>query len=1033
MDRPDVVSNSDRHKDAAGERTDTDYDDAGRPIRVTKPKGLATTGLDFATEYAYDKLDRVIRQTVYGTSSTQKRITHACYDVAGDLRSVTSPRALRDTVTCPATGVPNTSTYDYDDAHRVKVAKDALGHATRYEYDFNGNVTAVEKDIATGRVQRTATDYDQRDMPVETRERLTATRQVVTKIEYDKNGNRKRVVSPRGYDTAGGSGTYSSYVTGYDYDALDRLTRISLPFGPQETERQYVHRSYDANGNLAWTSLPVTTATADAVGAGAKTTMTYFDPGWIRTSDDPPSPLVRFDYTAQGWQAARTPDAPGPGGDGAMSWTYFDDGQLRTRSDQGGQPSTYDYDSHNLVEKAVDAAGITSPTESAVETGSTWTGFDEPLKVRHRKGTSATWTFTDYAYDENGNVKVRRENGEESTTGTQSKAPRRYELTHDAADWLTQQLDLGVDSACKDDQRIVNAFWSTGWEKQRDIYRASATCVADPTTWPKKQTTSWDHLDNGKLKTLVTKNSAGTVTESHTVGYETAGIYANGSRVSDRYVLNRASTRTGVTTCLAAAPCDAVYEYDARDRLLRHQVRAGKDIRYTLDQPTNLIGDTTVRAGNVTTENRYGTVTTRRYTGNRLTSATVGTTTTSFWYDPLGNLDCVTLAAGSQANCSPSGTTGSSNLVTDYTYDYLSRLASQRSFAAGAQTDKADYVHDALDRTVSEVEDHASTGKDRSTAFTYQGLSSLVTREEQTGGTNAKVKTYSYDAYGHQLSMSDQVKGSTTPPEQFSYSHDVHGSVSQLISDAGSVRASYGYDAYGGPEAPDSDTQSLTTGDPDNQTPLNPFRFSAKRMDSGTATSPSGTTTLDMGARRFGPNTGRFQQPDVYFGALANLGLSTDPLTQNRYSLAGTNPVSFVEIDGHVAIADGGGGAATTPSVIGAAAAPQPGPGTGARTGAEAEPRATDLAQHHRVRRRSLGRRGRRRQGPVAARVRHLLRIQPVRRRADPGRDQGPRGGPRRAGQEPGETRRRRQGPLRTGHQLRPRRPGRRPRRLRHR
>jgi hypothetical protein len=35
-------------------------------------------------------------------------------------------------------------------------------------------------------------------------------------------------------------------------------------------------------------------------------------------------------------------------------------------------------------------------------------------------------------------------------------------------------------------------------------------------------------------------------------------------------------------------------------------------------------------------------------------------------------------------------------------------------------------------------------------------------------------------------------------------------------SDAGSVRASYGYDAYGGQEAPDSDTQSLTTGDPDN-------------------------------------------------------------------------------------------------------------------------------------------------------------------------------------------------------------------------
>jgi RHS repeat-associated protein len=333
-----------------------------------------------------------------------------------------------------------------------------------------------------------------------------------------------------------------------------------------------------------------------------------------------------------------------------------------------------------------------------------------------------------------------------------------------------------------------------------------------------------------------------------------------------------------------------------------------------LDQPANLLGDTTVRAGNVTTENRYGTVTTRKYTGARLTSATVGTTTTSFWYDPLGNVDCVTLAAGSQANCSPSGTSGSANLVTDYTYDYLSRLSAQRSFAGGAQTDKADYTYDALDRTVSETEDHASTGKDRTTAFTYQGLSSLVTREEQSGGTNAKVKTYSYDAYGHRLSMSDQVKGSATPPEPFTYSHDVHGSVSQLISDAGSVRASYGYDAYGGQESPDSDAQSLTTGDPDNQTPLNPFRYSAKRMDSGTATSAGGAATLDMGARRFGPSTGRFQQPDVYFGALSNLGLSVDPLTQNRYALAGANPVSFMELDGHIAIPDGGGGAATSPT-----------------------------------------------------------------------------------------------------------------------
>ena len=54
-----------------------------------------------------------------------------------------------------------------------------------------------------------------------------------------------------------------------------------------------------------------------------------------------------------------------------------------------------------------------------------------------------------------------------------------------------------------------------------------------------------------------------------------------------------------------------------------------------------------------------------------------------------------------------------------------------------------------------------------------------------------------------------------------------------------------------------------------------------------------------MGARRFAPDVGRFLTPDVYQGAVSDLGLSLDPLTQNRYALAGGNPVSFVELDGH--------------------------------------------------------------------------------------------------------------------------------------
>jgi len=133
--------------------------------------------------------------------------------------------------------------------------------------------------------------------------------------------------------------------------------------------------------------------------------------------------------------------------------------------------------------------------------------------------------------------------------------------------------------------------------------------------------------------------------------------------------------------------------------------------------------------------------------------------------------------------------------------------------------------------------------------------------------------------------------------------------VSQLLDDAGNVTASYGYSAYGGGDAPSSDTESLTRGDPDPQAPLNPYRYSSRRMDSGTvaSTSPavaSGAGGYDMDARRCGPDIGAFLQQDQFNGALADLGLATDPLTQNRYALAGGNPVSYVEWDGHIPTAD---------------------------------------------------------------------------------------------------------------------------------
>jgi RHS repeat-associated protein len=931
MDRPLLIANADTSVDPAGERSRMTYDAAGRLIKQEQPKGvLSPTVDDYSTVHSYDPLNRVIRDTEYGTdtSAAQTRTTHLCFDLAGDLRSVTSPRANLATLTCPGNGPATaafTASYTYDDAHRMLTSADPLGHQSRTTYDANGNTVTTEGDVdtATGRKSLTTVSYDQRDMPVKSVQRFDGARSVTSLIEYDRNGNKSKVISPRGFDArpAGPYDATAFYVTFFTYDPLNRLTRTELPHDAGDgAERQFVHSAYDPNGNVRWTSLPVTSSQATSVQDTARTLMTYFDPGWIRTSDDPTSPNVTFDYTAQGWQATRTPDlasAPGtPDAGQRMTWAYFNDGQTRSRSDNGGQANVYTYDPNNNLTKATDS-GVSDSSEANVDTEATYTGFNEAAKVRHRKQGTSTWKFSSYSYDGNGNVLTRKENGEEDTGGTQTKAPRTLTFAYDAADWLSTQLDLGVDSACKDDQRIVNTWFASGAEKQRDTYRAGTACTTDPATWPKKLTTTWTHFDNGQLRTLLTKNGAGTTTESHDVGYIDAGIYLNGNRVTDRYVLTRAQGN-GATTCLAAAPCDGKYTYDARDRLLTHQVRAGRQDSYTLDEPAKLLGDTSIRGGNVTTEVKNGTTTTRRYTANQLTQVTVGATTGKYWYDGAGNLDCLTLAAGTQANCSPSDDSpASTNLITDYNYDYLNRLGVLRQYGAGTRSDKTTYTYDALDRTVKEIEDHANTGNDRTTTFAFQGLGTLTTEEKQAGGTNPKTKTFSYDAYGHRIGMTDTDGVGTS--NTYTYGNDVHSSVSQLIDDAGQVKASYGYDAYGGADAPSSDPQALTTGDTNGQAPLNPYRYSGRRVDSGTTTSspgaiPNGSGGYDMGARRYGPDTASFLQQDMFYGALSNLGLALDPLTQNRYALAGGNPISFVETDGHMVTADGGGGGSPTPN-----------------------------------------------------------------------------------------------------------------------
>jgi RHS repeat-associated protein len=917
MDRKTLTTGPDTQADPAGQRTKMAYDAAGRLVSQTVPIGVKSgVADDHTTSYSYDAADQLASQTQYAVNSsgtvTDTRTTYNCYDDVGNQVTVTAPNArLTAPPACPATGAANTTVYGYDDAHQRTSVKDPDGHLQSAVYDADGKVH--QSTDASGNT--TTSSYDQKDQLTKVVAPFVhGGRTTTTEYVYDPNGNKTRDISPRAYDASTDKTTFTSYVTSYSYDADNELVSQTTP-SDAATPPAYIHNYYDADGRQIAVSLPVTQSDPAQVSAAAKSTDTLFDPGWIATSKDPATPAVHFDYTAQGWQLSRIPENSSGGLDTSLqqSWTYYPDGKTATYTDQGGQASAYHYDADNNLTYAKTAHGLTGPGQSPVEIYADYTSYDQLAATHYRPTSASTYTATAYTYDHDGNVTQRDDNAQQTLTSqtlnsagvpvswtftqTSAGAPDVNTMSYDAADWLSTQNNNGTTTSCTGRKRINTTWTPTGWEASRTINGADSAC-----TYTLKQKTAWGYFDNGKLHTDTTTNGAGTVLETHTVGYETNGIYLDGNRTSDAYALNGPSS----TACTGAtASCTATYSYDARDRLTGYTDGHGGTTSYTFDQ--NNSADSSIRAGNITTQTTPQGTTTSTYKGSQLTATTSGGVTHDYWYDPLGRQTCVTTTAGTAASCNTvnSGTV-SPAVVTANSYDFMDRFTTTHSYSAGTLTSKASYSYDALDRTAQETENHPAANLNRTTTFSYEGLTNLSTKEVQanTGATTSTdTKTYDYDTYGHRISLNDStVSGTTTTNTAFTYGYDVHGDVSLLVNQAnGAVKASYGYTPYGA-----ADT-TLSKGDTAVNAPFNPYRYTAKRLDSG-------SQTYDMGARRFDPAAQRFLQLDQFQGALADLGLASDPLTQNRYDLGASNPLSGIEYDGHMLVAaDGGGGAAPAP------------------------------------------------------------------------------------------------------------------------
>ncbi len=789
-------------------------------------------------------------------------MTKSCYDLAGDLRSTTAPKGSSGLSSCPDpaadpyvyTTASYTTKLEYDAAHRLVETTDPAGETTETGYDENGQVTSETDEL--GKV--TTTTYGDRGERVSLEQPYDTGRTIATRWEYDALGNVERLISPRAFDAASGGPTFTDYVESYGYDALGRLVKTTLPAATGTTQA-FLHNAYDPDGRLLWTSLPTTAATAGAVTDAEKTQNTYWDTGAIYSQREPALAKQRFDYSAEGWQTSRIPEVIGQPGvldlARSMFWDYTPDGLVSALLDDGGERATYDYDANGNLTSAVEATGLTTSGQTPLPVELSYDSLDQQSEVRVPKPGSANWLATVYSYDLHGNRASEEANREETTGGSTVTAGRVSTFAYDQLDRATSQVDDFATGGTTDDEQLLYTYTDRSELASQTLQKGGAG------SWVTEQSSERTYFDNGLLKTLTNKNAAGAMVEQHALNYVAGGVFANGNRVSD--VLQLRGPDAGAS-CYSAT-CTATWTYDARDRLTAENTGAGLSTTYALDV-----------AGNVTTETPTpGAAITRTYTGLRLSTQAQSGTTVKFLYDGYGNQDCKVKSSYAGSTCPGSG----SDLLEDWSYDYKSRLASYRSFnGSGGLVNSVSWTSDPLDRPVAQSS--TVSGSTTNYAFGYVGASDLLSLETLTGATSATRK-YGYDAFGRRATIADNTN-------RYSYLYDAHGSVSLLVDYAGSnpTKASYGYTAYGSP------VTGLTKTAAGFNATVNAYRYTGKRADAGSG-------TLDMGARRYTPGTGRFLQFDQYDGVVDNLGLSLDSLTQNRYALAGGDPVTFVETDGH--------------------------------------------------------------------------------------------------------------------------------------
>jgi RHS repeat-associated protein len=871
---------------------------------VVDPRKNATADTtDYTMKYTYDRAHRPTTAT-----DAENYTTSTGYDRDGRVVATTDQLQNTTLIALNGRGQPT----------EVRVPRDKNGttityRTTRYAYDQVGNQTKVTSprgvatpdnidpdDFATvsvydalNRVTETRSPYDRDDARYNTPD--------ITTYAYDELSRLKKLSAPPSAgQTVRNDTTYSYFDNGWtktSVDPFDIATSYDYNDLGQQTLRQLTSAGGSSQRNMTWTYHPdgkLATRADEGVPVGEQVVV-------VDNSD------THNVATAGTWPTADTATNKfGPGyatntaGTGADTFTWkLNVPQAGTYQVYARYP-TVTGAATNARYTVTHSGGSTVATVNQTQNAGTWVPLgsyaftegnthtvtltdqaagtvvaDAVKLVRPRDGqTDAEKQDFTYAYDPNGNL---------TNIGDASPGARinTYAVGYTGLNQV-QQVKEQLGAAVKNTTTF--AYDPNGapelvvHDKQRSTYTYDernllktvnvATSASDPTpkvtsytysargqrqreTKGNANTVDYTYFLDGLQKYQVEKRSDGFVVSEHSMTYD-----LNGNRITDNNKKMRADNQSAYVWNVETNT------YDPRDRiasLTRTGDTPGTET-YLHDANNNVIEQTI-----------KGTTTTFGYDRNRLTSSSSGGIASAYNYDPFGRLDTVT--AGGQ-------------LIERNIYDGFDHVVENRKRGAAGALATTRYAYDPLDRTASKTTD-LGTAKQKTTNFTYLGLSSEVLDEDVAG---AITKSYQYTPWGERLSQVTHNTDGTKDDAYYGY--NPHTDVEQVTDETGNTEATYGYTAYGNND--DAQFTGIDRPDPADPTkePYNVYRYNAKRFDPASG-------TYDMGFRDYSPGLNRFLVRDTYNGALADLNLATNPYTGNRYAFTAGNPITNIELDGH--------------------------------------------------------------------------------------------------------------------------------------